>query len=146
LLDGPFEALMKNYARTWIGEKSGSTRSSRSSQAYSFASSGNSAHDIAPLFRHEWWSVHERQTSAYSEADNRRMALLMGVKRPGLWTFIIRLRDAYDYYEQRMIEQLVDAESRWESTRRRTIQAAQSNFGKVEPLTYLYGIVRATAK
>ena len=73
----------------------------------------------------------------------------MGVKKPGLWRFMLRLADTYDYYKQRYIDFLggrVDVKKgNAEEDRQTAIQRTVRRFNELSPKDYLYAIVKVTS-
>jgi hypothetical protein len=88
-------------------------------------------------------------TNNYSESDNARLTVLMGVNRPGMWKFMLRLQRTYDYYVTRYQEFLGGQINRKKSTknekREEAIKRATRTFGTLTQREYLYAIVKATS-
>lgn len=127
------ESFTKYFVQTWVG---------------------NSRLYKTPTFRHEWWNIYGRikngsaTTNNYSESNNNRLAKLMGVRKPGLWKFMLRLQSTYDYYDQRYNEFVggrpAKKKSTYEEKRVEAIKKAVDRYGQVTQKEYLYGLVKAT--
>lgn len=116
---------------------------------------GNSRLHKPPSFQHEWWNIFARiqngsaTTNNYSESNNNRLAKLMGVRKPGLWKFMLRLQSTYDYYDQ-MYQEFIGGrttkKSNQEEKRADSIKKAVDRFGHLTQKEYLYGLVKATSQ
>jgi hypothetical protein len=73
----------------------------------------------------------------------------MGVAKPGVWRFVLRLQSVYTYYEAKYVEFVnggdVRRRSTAEETRQKKIKEAVEQFGALTEKEYLYGIVKATS-
>jgi hypothetical protein len=108
-----------------------------------------------PRYNHEWWNLYSRvidgdsTTNNYSESDNARLAYLMGVKKPGVWRFLLRLEATYDYYGAQYQEFLgpytARKKSTYEEKRATAIKRTVDMFNEFTPKEYLYAIVKATS-
>jgi hypothetical protein len=110
-----------------------------------------------PIFQHDWWNLYGRinngtpTTNNYAESNNNRLAKLMGVRKPGLWKFMLRLQSTYDYYE-RVYEEFIGGQrpnkkkSTYEERRAESIRLAVGRFGQLTPKEYLYNLVKATSQ
>lgn len=134
------QEFKKTYFATWIGDTAP-------------AENGTVRDGGQPRFKHEWWNQFERvqngdaSTNNYSESDNSRLKKLMGVKRPGMWKFMLRLQLTYDYYVTRYQEFLGGQIDRKKSTKEEQKEEAIKNtilrFDSLTPKEYLYAIVKA---
>lgn len=134
ITDPEMAELKKTFFQTWIG---------------------SSSRNVAPMFRLEWWNLYDRigngdaTTNNYSEADNRRLAKLMGIKRPGVWKFMLHLHSTYGYYEKKYSEFLGPRPARKKSTyEEKRARAISDAVGKIDELTakeYLKAVAKATS-
>jgi hypothetical protein len=73
----------------------------------------------------------------------------MGLKKPGVWRFLLRLETIYDHYEARYSEFLAPRTQRkkatYEETRERAIKRVVERFDELTPKEYLYAVVKATS-
>jgi hypothetical protein len=74
----------------------------------------------------------------------------MGVKRPGVWKFMLRLQRTYEYYVQRYQEFLGGQIDRKKSTkqekREEGIKKTVLRFDSLTPREYLYAVVKVTSE
>jgi len=117
---------------------------------------GNTRLHKPPTFRRDWWNLFERikngsaTTNNYAESNNNRLAKLMGVRKPGLWRFMLRLQSTYDFYDQKQLEfvggQTPKRQSSYEEKRAEAIKKAVDRFAQLTQKEYLYGLVKATSQ
>jgi hypothetical protein len=120
--------VLKSHMATWIG---------------------CSERNQAPRFRHEWMSVYGREAaSSYSEADNSRLTKMMGLRRPGMWRFLLRLASVYNTYEAGYTEWRGGRRPRRnkkDDNRRNQIRRVVARFDEMTANEYLLRIVKATS-
>jgi len=70
----------------------------------------------------------------------------MGVKKPGIWRFLLRLADTYKQrYTDFLGGRLDTKKCTKEEERQRAIKRTVERFDEMAPMDYLYAIVKATS-
>lgn len=141
-----------SYFSTWIGRSFGW---SLVVVVIGSPNLGNRRLGKEPRFPHKWWNLFDRikagdsTTDNYAEGNNNCLVKLMGVKRPGVWRFILRLQSTYTYYQRKYEEFLGPSTPRkkttYEEKRAKAVKETVDRFNTLTAKEYLWAIVMATS-